>query len=316
MKILFVWINGRLDLDNMIPLASRLEQSAYSCRIVDYDTAMFNTNPDDYNAIVVGHDWSDYVKNLFTKFNKCVTIVLQHEGLYIDEEKWYDSKCPISDVVLCWGKRHKTLFKNRGYKKELHCVGPIRWDIYKDYKPKTILPDTNMLVFAAQQFDLQGNIEYLHSRQKHIIEYICNLDWDGEKIIKIHPQYDSNYKLGFDYYELTNEYKDVKVVSNEIDIHDLMFYASQWVTESSTTAIERAFFNKPSIILFEGKHPIFDLCGFERFTLESLKRIKSNPSSSIQQEGLEVFLSNFTKGLDGNSCERAFQAINGYFDWY
>jgi hypothetical protein len=265
MRLLGICLNGILDAKNLFPLAMELRARH---RIL-LDVIDFGSFTDEltgrYDGLVVGSDWNQNgrIVKQFLSLGKR-TILVQSEGLFIDPEKWYFGKSPISGFACLWGNVHAELFRSRGYSGEIAVTGPPRFDIYHRFVPRFsrseiferlgIYQDTRPYVLFLGQFFPEGEFgPALMSIQKRMTEFACQTASCFRVLIKCHPQepqagYFSRADIvkaaGKDYVTVVDKGAHTEL----IEVTNLIAEARLVVSYSSTASIEAVLLGRPSAI--------------------------------------------------------------------
>lgn len=230
--------------------------------------------PDGIQGFLITHDWlpaHQVVVKIFQKLG-VQTVLITHEGVFQNRNLFYDSKAPICDIALVWGRLHKEIFIERGYSSEkIFEVGSIKLNKMKNFsfnvdKDKffsitNLHADKKTILYCCQLCDLQwGCQENALNHQKKQIEDIVMLCNENEYncIIRNSPalpmrvlpddfvSYLSKYDNVFiDGYDLDNTAKSQYKVS----IEDSLFYSDLVIGMNTTVQLEAVLIHKPAIIM-------------------------------------------------------------------
>lgn len=94
-------------------------------------------------GLLVTSDWAAHFDELIDIFKEMnvPTYCIIHEGVFQNEDIYYDSQKPLSDKVLTWGELTKQIFVKRGYPEKLSLFEQIAY-----IKGARVLPE-----YMAQQ---------------------------------------------------------------------------------------------------------------------------------------------------------------------
>lgn len=204
MRVLAVAINGILDLKNMLPVSLEL----YAQHSIPVDVVFYRSDIlgqiDHYDAIMVGSDWNQN-RDLVERFNELgkKSILLQSEGMFLDNDQWYVRTVPVSKLLCLWGGVHKDIFRRRGYRGEISVTGAPRLDVYHKFNPslsreevyrRLSLDDIGRpyIVYLGQYFNEAEWGKELYEGQIALTEFACETPSEYYALVKCHPQEDKN----------------------------------------------------------------------------------------------------------------------------
>ena len=224
-------------------------------------------------ALLVTLDWAhcfDSIINIFKNIG-IPTYCIIHEGVFQDENIYYNSQKPISDKVLTWGELTKQIFEKRGYPTEkIFLVGSIKLNSYKYFKPKLskneffeitgLDENKKTILYCCQLCDFQwGDQDHALKKQKEVIEdlgYIAknnnynliirNAPAHPSKILPVNfvKQYENIKYIFIDGVDIDNSMKSVYKTNPD----DAIFYSDIIIGMNTTMQLEASVLNKPSIV--------------------------------------------------------------------
>jgi len=298
----------------------------------------FLINRHRIDAFLVTHDWLPWQRE-FVKFLQTIgipVILILHEGVFQNEDRYYEGNAPIADMALVWGELHKRIFQERGYRQDnIHVIGSIKLSGYKDFSPSimrteffqltNLAPYKNTITYCAQICDNQwGNQKYALKRQRKVISDLINIactkDYNlvirhspSRPIKAIPPDFVAAHSL------LPNvhfEGKDVGGVSSySISASDNIFYSDLIVGMNTTMQLEASLLNRPAIIAryfdFDPKwNTELGLPIASNFTeLENLIATHLSSKSLILTEKYEQFCCNY-----GFNSAPEFDPVKNIYD--
>lgn len=263
MRLLAVSINGLLDLKNFYPLAlETVSKHSVGVDVVQFRTTLANL-VDSYDGLIVGSDWNQngMLVDAFKEAGKR-TILLQSEGMFLEEDKWYAGKAPRTDLACVWGPEHARIFRSRGYDGRIVVAGPPRFDLYNNFKPvltreqvyaKFGLEASSkpFILYLGQFFPKHEFGQGLYDTQIALTKFAAQTPQSFYALIKCHPQEAAS--LYFSRADLIAENKPatVRVVdrgghTEAVDVSTLIYHSAAVVTYSSTAAIEAMFLGRPA----------------------------------------------------------------------
>lgn len=226
------------------------------------------------DGLLLTHDWPKTFQVIIKAFNKLQikTICIVHEGVFQNEDIFYDSQKPISDLVLCWGELHKNIFIKRGYSKDaIIPVGSIKLNSYKHFSPKISKEDMfsklnidvnkKTILYCCQLCDNQwGNQDFALLKQREVIMDLVKISQNNNYnlIIRNAPANPSlilpkefikkleNFSnVCVDGFDLTESQKSTYITNSS----DNLFYSNIIVGMNTTMQLEASILNKPSIVV-------------------------------------------------------------------
>jgi len=225
------------------------------------------------SGFLVTQDWAPAFSDLIDIFKEIniPTICIIHEGVFQNENIYYNSTKPVSAKVLTWGEQTKNIFIKRGYpSKDIHCVGSIKLNSYKTFKPtiskekffQKLKLDSNKktIMYCCQLCDFQwGNQQFALNKQMDVINdliYIAKED-NYNLIIRNAPANPKlilpnefiekyiNDNICFDGNDIDNSLKSTYLINSK----DSIYYANLIIGMNTTMQLEASVLNKPSIVV-------------------------------------------------------------------
>ena len=265
MRYLAVSINGILDLKNFYPLALELTKKYhFTVDIMTHMSGLENLVP-IYDGLIVGTDWNEN-SALVLAFKNAgkKTVLLQSEGMFIDENAWYLGKSPLTDAACVWGLEHAQIFRKRGYRGNVFVSGPPRFDSYYNFKPQMSREDVYhalgledlskpYLLYLGQFFPKDEFGEALFNQQIELTQFAGKTPSQYYGLIKAHPQ--ETPERTFSRLDILgpSRQSNIRLIDSgrhteTIDISTLLYYAELSITFSSTAAVEAMLISKPAAI--------------------------------------------------------------------
>ena len=263
MRLMFLYVNGRLDTDNFFAVMALLREKGHVCEMVDYKHS--RENLEKFDAVCVGHDWSKFTRPIIREANRIgrKTFLIQSEGLFVVRNEWYRKQRPLCQYVATWGPIHEEIFRQRGYKGEIEICGPPRYDKYHCFKPSITkakcfnligVPTSNKIVVFMSQFFDQGPVAKLHHAQKKLTAAVARLASlkNITPVIKIHPQERDGQKTGFSRVKVAAQANkkcvviDPKGHQHTLEVEDLIYYSSAVISYTSSTLFESTLLGVPA----------------------------------------------------------------------
>lgn len=331
MNLLGVYINGILDTKNMHPVSNEL-LAAHS---INLDVMAYRKNLIEstslYHGLVVGSDWNANAA-LVESFKKAgkKTILLQSEGMFLNQDHWYRGRAPATHLACVWGPIHREIFISRGYSGECAVTGPPRFDLYSDFKPSVSreelysilgLPDLSKgyVLFLCQFFPSHEWGEELLVEQLQFTRFAASPVQGHYSLIKIHPQEPAESFTKKRDLIVGAGNADAIVIghgshSEPVDVSTLVYHSSGVISYSSTVLFEAALLGKPIAIFFDHvSSPLSDgrLASLPRVGSASdvISLLRHPPAA----EALERFLGVFVpKRIDGQFTRRAASTIASF----
>jgi len=271
MRLLAVSINGLLDLKNFLPLAlETMSKHSIGVDVVHFRTTLSDF-VDSYDGVIVGSDWNQNgaLVDAFKAAGKR-TILLQSEGMFLEEHEWYVGKAPRTDIACVWGPEHARIFRSRGYAGHIVVVGPPRFDLYNNFKPVLTkeqvymtlgleVTDKPIILYLGQFFPKHEFGEALYDTQIALTKFAAQTPQSFYGLIKCHPQETASHYFSRSDLIAENKPSTVRVVdrgghTEAVDVSTLIYHSAAVVTYSSTAAIEAMFLGRPAGI-FETDQP-------------------------------------------------------------
>ncbi len=226
------------------------------------------------DGFIVTLDWNEHHQRIINAFKQAgiPTVCIVHEAVFQDENLYYGSKKPISDLVLTWGDMTKNIFEKRGLEKEkIKIVGSIKLTNYKNYKPiidkKQFIDKLNLdinkktILYCCQLCDIQwGDQDFALEKQRNIIVDLIDIAEKNDYNLIIrnapaHPEkilpteFRNNYKnksnIAFDGLDIDGTYKSQYVTKAE----DSVFFSDIVLGMNTTMQVEATIINKPALII-------------------------------------------------------------------
>lgn len=226
------------------------------------------------NGFLVTLDWNGHHQRVIKAFKRIgiPTLCIIHEAVFQDEKLYYDSKKPISDLVLTWGEMTKTIFQKRGFNSEkIKIVGSIKLSNCKNYKPSISKEDffiklnldnrKKTILYCCQLCDFQwGDQLFALEKQRNLIKDLISIAQDqGYNLIVRNAPAHPELILPT---QFINEYKNIKnVVFNGLDFdksykstylskpEEDMFFSDIVLGMNTTMQLEATILNKPALIV-------------------------------------------------------------------
>lgn len=138
-------------------------------------------------GMIFTHDWHPVMRLAVEVCHELniPTILIPHESVFLDEEKYYldpisSASVPACNMALVWGELQKRIFLERGYPEEcLHVVGSPKLDTCANYTPCLTReqfchfygfnPNLPIFLFATQFLDNQTDTKIALEAQRHAI---------------------------------------------------------------------------------------------------------------------------------------------------
>ncbi len=331
MKFVAVAINGILDLKNFYPLSIELRtKHGIWVDVIGHKPGL-EAIERSYDGLIVGSDWNQNapIVDAFNKSGK-PTILVQSEGMFIDEALWYVGTTPRCLLSCVWGPEHEAIFRKRGYKGKIIVSGPPRFDTYYNFRPvmtkgdvyKTLgLADLSKpyILYVGQFFHIAEFGEALYNQQVELTKFAAQTGASFYGIIKSHPQETpANFFSRESVIEQQGQ-DHIKIIdqsghSEAVEISTLIYYSKCVVTFSSTAAIEAIHLDIPAAIYCSIlQSPLSDgrLASLPSIsTQEELARVISSIS---KKDALTEFTSRFLPGsITGKFTSSTAQAIKDF----
>ena len=225
------------------------------------------------DGLLVTHDWLPFhveIINIFKEY-KIPVILILHEGVFQNVDKYYSATIPISDKALVWGELHKNIFIERGYPEEkIRVVGSIKLNKYKLFKPflsrddffKTcgLDKDRKTIIYCCQLCDGQwGDQEYALSHQRGIIDDVIKIACRHNYNIIIRNTLASpNLVLPQSFLKTYETCKNVFIDGEDVDsieksiykvnAEDSLYHCDLVIGLNTTMQLEASLLNKPAIV--------------------------------------------------------------------
>jgi len=143
--------------------------------------------PSSVAAVLFSMDWHPSMRQLVFACKEVglPTVLIPHEGMFADQNRYYVDittgvDCPLCDVTLAWGDQQARIFAERGYPRERIVVtGAPKFDVYHGFQSRLSPEDfarvygwaepRPLVVFACQPLDSQHQTYLARSRQQAAI---------------------------------------------------------------------------------------------------------------------------------------------------
>ena len=225
------------------------------------------------DGLLVTHDWlkmQQKIINIFQSMNIKVVNIL-HEGVFQNEKLYYDSKSPVSDLVLTWGEMQKRIFSERGFSEEkIIPIGSIKLNSYKNFVPSitrdeffkllNLSSHKKTILYCCQLCDNQWIDQNLAlENQRRMITDLVSIakehDYNliirnapamPEKIIPISftEQYENDSNVVFEGRDEARINKSTYLTKPS----DNIYYSDLVIGMNTTMQVEASLLNKPVLI--------------------------------------------------------------------
>jgi SAM-dependent methyltransferase len=280
---------------------------------------------------MVGSDWNQN-RDLVERFNELgkKSILLQSEGMFLDNDQWYVRTVPVSKLLCLWGGVHKDIFRRRGYRGEISVTGAPRLDVYHKFNPslsreevyrRLSLDDIGRpyIVYLGQYFNEAEWGKELYEGQIALTEFACETPSEYYALVKCHPQEDKNNFFSREELCARRGGENVRVTdrgghTESVEITTLLYYAAGVVSFSSTASIEAALLGRPSFIHSCGmSSPLQNGKMASLPEVRSIKELIQGVTSQPDLVGIQPFIDAFLPGpIDGTYTRNAADAIALY----
>ena len=277
------------------------------------------------DGVLFTHDWHVSFRVLIEALKKegIKTICIVHEGVFQNENLFYDSQKPICDLVLCWGELHKKIFTSRGYDEDkIFAVGSIKLNGYKKFKPtisknemfnKLNLDINNKtILYCCQLCDNQwGDQDNALKEQRRLIKDLIDISQENNyNLIVRNAPAQPRFILPDDFMKQFNGIKNVVFEGQDLSnmakssyltkSSDNLYYSDIIVGMNTTMQIEGTLLHKPAIVAayfdFDPKwhHELgLPICyNFEQLQ-DTINKFIDNKSGLIQEEKRNSFYKDY-----------------------
>jgi len=225
-------------------------------------------------ALIVNFDWLKFCSDVIRVFHlmEVPVILILHEGVFQNENIYYDSKAPIADKALVWGELHKRIFEKRGYPSEnISVVGSVKLNQYKNFQPsisrEEFFRETNLnenqrtILYACQLCDCQwGDQKFALQKQLEQITDIAKVAKNNHwNLIVRNSTTRPDEILPVQFVEALRNEKDIFVDGEDIDntfksvyrvsAEDSIWYSDLVIGMNTTMQLEASLLNKPAGIV-------------------------------------------------------------------
>ena len=191
-------------------------------------------------------------------------------------------------------KRRRQSFINKNLIHDVENKKPII------YFPLQIEPERSLLIQAPNYTD----------QIKVITNIVKSLPQEYELYVKEHPASVFREWRSVRDYKKIMKLPNVKLIHPSVRSEDLIKKSSLVITISSTTGLEAAFYNKPSIIFADLDYSILPSV----HKIKSIDELPSAINSSLKKEVRLSDLNHYINLIEENSFELDFDSIDSDFD--
>jgi len=162
-------------------------------------------------AFIFTFDWPSVTRTIVSVCSDLdiPTILVPHESVFIDKDKYYrcpwsQSSVPLCDIVLAWGEMQKSIFVERGYPdSRIKIVGTPKFDKCIDYAPvltrrqfckiHNLSEEKKIILFACQPLDSQINTTLARRAQAEAISDLLEFSMRNsyQLIVRMPPSGDN-----------------------------------------------------------------------------------------------------------------------------
>ena len=266
----------KFSLFDMLKIQNRFAMWEYFYKNKPYCEEMIcefieTTKPE---ALIVNFDWLKLCTDVIRVFHlmEIPVILILHEGVFQDEDIWYDRKIPIADKALVWGELHKRIFEKRGYPSEnISVVGSVKLNQYKNFTPSISREDffrktglnanQRTILYCCQLCDQQwGEQSFALKKQLEQITDIAkaaeNNNWNfivrnttSRPCEVLPPEFVETFKgnknIFIDGEDVDSTFKS----TYRINAEDTIWYSDLIIGMDTTMQLEASLLNKPAAVI-------------------------------------------------------------------
>ena len=270
-------INGKFHFNSLVDIQNYLKKYDYATK----------TKLELENWLV---SKTDYLKAILKFLVSSNTNVKTHYTYY-GRSKFAVLKGTIFSIIK---KRFRESFINKNLIRDIKNKKPLI------YFPLQIEPERSLLIQAPN-----------YTNQIEVITNIVkSLPAGYELYVKEHPANVFREWRSVDDYKKIMKLPNVKLIHPSVKSEDLIIKSSLVITISSTSGLEAAFHNKPSIIFADLDYSILP-------SVHKIKAIDELPyaiKTSLKKEVKSSDLNYYINLIEENSFELDFDSINSDFD--
>lgn len=220
------------------------------------------------SGLVVSFDWHPVMREIVhaCRSLNIPTILVPHESVFIDEDRYYVSRnganVPVTDWALVWGEMQRRIFVGRGYRDDrLIVTGSPKFDVFHDYKPLLdreayaavfgLDPSKPIVLFAGQPLDSQVDDQmFALSRQSEAIKDLVDVAGElGVQVLIRQPPARKTITTTAERTRIENSVDHAidGPVKFQVPPEEALYHAAAVLSINSTMLFEAVLMGRPSI---------------------------------------------------------------------